>query len=66
MTEKEIAEIMQMTIPELLSLCRNRATAVTVLSLAIQRGIRQGHEQVCQNYNTAMLSADFDEVLLRN
>lgn len=66
MTEKEIAEFMQMTIPELLSYCQNRATATTILSLAIQKGIRKGQEQTCLNYNRAMLFSEYDEVSIFN
>ena len=61
MTEREIAEFLQIPISELTGLCRNRATAMPLLSLAIQRGIRKGQKQVCQNYNMAMLSGDYDE-----
>lgn len=67
MTEEEIAEMMHLTIPEILSLCRNRATAVTVLNLALQRGISKGQDQICQNYNRALHSRGYyDEVSISN
>ena len=67
MTDEEIAEMMHLTIPELLNLCHNRATAMIVLSLAFQRGISKGQTQICQNYNRALHSQGYyDEVEASN
>lgn len=64
MREAEIAETMQMTLPELISLCRNRATAKIVLSLAIQRGIEKGRAESHRYYG--MLFKGYNGVSVQN
>jgi len=66
MNEAEITEIMQIPVSELLKLCPDPAIAVTILSLAIQRGIEKGQAQVCENYNRAMLLRGYNEVSIQN
>lgn len=51
MTEKEIEKVMEMSIDNLFELAQNRQIFPTVLSIAIQKGIRQGNIDVLNSYN---------------
>jgi len=51
MTEKEIEKVMEMSIDNLFELAQTRQIFPTVLSIAIQKGIRQGNIDVLNSYN---------------
>ena len=64
MTEQEIAELMNVPFKELAVFCQDPDKLSTVISIAINIGIRSGREQAHRYYN--QMFRDYKEVSIKN
>jgi len=64
MTEQEIAKLMNVPFEELAVFCQDPDKLSTVISIAINIGIRSGREQAHRYYN--QMFRDYKEVSIRN
>jgi len=64
MTDQEIAELMNVPIKELAVICQDPDKLSTVISVAINNGIRSGRERVHRYYN--QMFRDYKEVSIKN
>ena len=64
MTEQEIAKLMNVPFEELAVFCQDPDKLSTVISIAINIGIRSGREQAHRYYN--QMFRDYREVSIRN
>jgi len=64
MTKQEIEKIMQMPLSELTEVCKNAETLATLISLAVNIGIRIGQEKAHNHYNR--MFRGYNEILISN
>ena len=64
MTEQEIAKLMNVPFKELAVFCQDPDKLSTVISIAINIGIRSGREQAHRYYNE--MFRDYNEVSIGN
>jgi len=64
MTEQEIAKLMNVPFKELAVFCHDPDKLSTVISIAINIGIRSGREQAHRYYNE--MFRDYKEVSIKN
>ena len=64
MTEQEIAKLMNVPFEELAVFCQDPDKLSTVISIAINIGIRSGREQAHRYYN--QMFRDYKEVSIKN